>query len=135
MRKNLNVKNLNEFFNVEGQDYIENLDDCEPLTTNSFVPWNNGTKGLTTCPEHQKQINRQMMLNRYANGLDMKGGNNPRSKTWKVTYENGEEVIIQALQKWAVDNGYSRSGVKNLAYGRWKRYRDLVSIQEVSQGS
>jgi hypothetical protein len=92
--------------------------------------WNKGKKG--TCPEHQKEKNRQMMNERYKNGLDVSGGNNPRAKTWRIVYEDGREIIIKALQRWAVDNGYSRAGVKNLAYGKWKRYRDIVTIEEVA---
>jgi hypothetical protein len=133
--KHANVTKLNELFNVDGPDLIEICDDYEPLNKSTIVTWNSGTKGLTTCPDHQKEINRQMMLKRYAEGLDVKGANNPRSKTWRIVYDDGREIIIGALQRWAIDNGYSRSGVKNLAYGKWKRYRDLVTIEEVAQES
>ena len=75
------------------------------------------------------------MINRFENGLDYTGGNNPRAKTWKIVYEDGREIIVKALQRWADNNGYSRSGVKNLAYGKWNRYRDLVAIVEVAQGA
>ena len=91
-------------------------------------PWNkNGT-----IPEHQKEINRQMMKERYKNGLDVSGANNPRSKTWRIVYSDGREIIIKALQRWAVDNGYSTSGIKNIAYGKWKTYKDLVTVEEVA---
>jgi len=95
------------------------------------IGWNKGG----TIPEYQKEINRQMMKERYKNGLDVSGANNPRAKTWKVVYDDGTEIIIKALQRWAEDNGYSRAGVKNLAYGKWKRYRDLVTIEEVAHKS
>lgn len=50
-------------------------------------------------------------------------------------YDDGREIIIKALQRWAVDNGYSTSGIKNIAYGKWKTYKDIVTVEEVSQGS
>ena len=104
----------------------------EFITTGS---WNSGTKGLTTCPQHQKESNRECMLERYANGFSTRGANNGRAKTWRIVYEDGREIIIGGLQRWAVDNGYSASGIKKIAYGHWKRYRDLVAVEEVAQGA
>lgn len=91
--------------------------------------WNKGG----TIPEHQKEINRQMMKKRYENGLDVSGANNPRAKTWRIVYNDGREIIIKALQRWAVNNGYSTSGIKNIAYGKWKTYKDIVTVEELSQ--
>jgi len=91
--------------------------------------WNKGG----TIPKHQKEINRQMMKKRYQNGLDVSGPNNPRAKTWRIVYNDGREIIIKALQRWAVNNGYSTSGIKNIAYGKWKTYKDLVEVEEVVQ--
>jgi hypothetical protein len=130
----LYVGELNKLFNIDAPDWVED-DPSRYTVTKIPQAWNKGTKGLTTCPDYQKEINRQTMLKRYAEGLDVKGANNPRAKTWKIVYDDGREIIIGALQRWAVDNGYSRSGVKNLAYGKWKKYRDLVAIVEVAQGA
>ena len=91
------------------------------------IAWNKGG----TIPDHQKESNRQMMLKRYANGLNVKGANNPRAKTWHIVYDDGREIIVTGLQPWAVANGYSTTGIKNIAYGKWKRYRDLVTVEEV----
>ena len=93
-------------------------------------PWN---KGRHTCPKHQKEINRKMMLERYANGsLDNSGANNGRAKTWKIVFKNGRELIVCGLQPWAVKNGYSRSGIKKIAYGETNKYRDIVSVDLVA---
>jgi hypothetical protein len=78
----------------------------------------------------QKQLARKNALKRNEN---YKGGNNPRAKTWRIVYNDGREIIIKALQRWAVDNGYSRAGIKNIAYGKWKTYKDLVTVEEVAQ--
>lgn len=94
------------------------------------IPWNKGKTGV--CPEHQKEMNRKMMNDRYSNGFSVKGENNPRAKIWKITFKDGTIKIIKGLQSWADVNGYSRAGVKNVAYGKWKRYMDIVSIEQVS---
>jgi hypothetical protein len=91
--------------------------------------WNKGG----TIPEYQKEINRQMMKKRYENGYNVSGANNPRAKTWKIVYNDGREIVVCGLQRWAVDNGYSTSGIKNIAYGKWKTYKDLVTVEEVVQ--
>jgi len=98
---------------------------------NGVSPWNRGKTG--TCPEHQKEINRQMMKKRYENGLNVSGANNPRAKTWKITYENGRVEIVKALQPWRIKNGYNKLGLRKLQHKEWKRYKDLVAVEEVSQ--
>ena len=91
------------------------------------IAWNKGG----TIPDHQKESNRQVMLKRYANGFSQSGANNSRAKTWRIVYDDGREITVTGLQPWAVANGYSTTGIKNIAYGKWKRYRDLVTVQEV----
>jgi hypothetical protein len=89
--------------------------------------WNKGKRG--TCPEHQKEINRKMMKKRYENGYSVSGANNPRAKTWRIIFIDGREIIIGGLQRWATDNGYSTSGIKNIAYGKCKKYRDIAKVE------
>ena len=95
-------------------------DDCwEPLPSN----WTfNSEWQRELASKHCKELNK-----------NQKGANNRNAKTWHIVYADGREITIGALQRWAVDNGYSTSGVKNLAYGKWNKYRDLVSITEVAQ--
>lgn len=78
--------------------------------------------------EYQRQLARENALKRNANQW---GGNNRNAGTWQVTYKDGRIVVIKALQRWATDNGYSVSGVKNLAYKKWKQYRDIQSIDRL----
>ena len=121
------------------EEFLEGLRtfECPEPDPSEFIrigAWNSGTKGLTTCPEHQKEINRKVALERHATGsLNVKGANNGRAKTWRIVYEDGREIVVGGLQRWAIDNGYSASGIKKIAYGHWKRYRDLVTVELVAQ--
>lgn len=125
------VGSLNNLFNVDGPDWIEDgFNDCT-IETIIIKPWNHKTKGLTTNSDLQRKIARENAIKRNEN---YKGENNPRAKTWRIVYDDGGEIIIKALQRWAVDNGYSTSGIKNIAYGKWKTYKDIVAVVEVSQG-
>lgn len=89
--------------------------------------WNKGG----TIPEHQKEINRQMMKKRYENGLDVNGFNNPRAKTWRIVYNDGREIIIKSIHDWAKKNGYSKSAVRNVYTGKWLKTKDIIFIETV----
>ena len=150
---NINVQALNEFFNIDGCIWIEDNPDsyiethrpvapiCAKMertkewkenigkSNKGNLPWNKGKKG--TCSPQQIEGNRLMMKERYKNGHDVSGANNPRAKTWRIVYDDGKEIVVGGLQRWAIDNGYSTSGIKNIAYGKWKKYRDLVSVENI----
>lgn len=114
----IRVKTLNEFFNVDGPDWIEE-DPSTYIPLGINYPFNS---------EAQREVARQNAIER---NKQYKGANNPRAKTWRITYADGRQIIIKALQRWAIDNGYSRAGIKNIAYGKWKTYKDLIAVEEV----
>ena len=100
------------------------------LANIGHIAWN---KGRNTCPNHQKETNRKMMLERYNNGsLDQKGENNFNAKEWIIEYKDGKVIRIKSLHSWAKEQGYNKGGLRNLTIGKWKRYRDLVSIKKVN---
>jgi len=110
--KEIYVGGLNSAFGLEGPEYIPEGEWEE--VPNSYV---------NNSPE-QREAARQ-----HCYTLDNRGGKNGRAKTWQITYKDGRVVVIKALQRWAMDNGYSASGVKNLAYGKWRYYRDIQEIK------
>jgi hypothetical protein len=129
----LDVTNINAALYIDGPNFLEvPIDDPADIFSTSVPPWNAGTKGLTTNSPLQREIARKNALKRNEN---QRGGNNRNAKTWRVVYDDGREMIVKGLQSWAVENGYSRSGIKNIAYGKWKRYKDLVTVEELSTTS
>jgi len=114
------AKGLNDLFGLDGPDWIEiTEDDFNPLPdTYTF----NSEYQRQLASDHCKKLNE-----------NQKGSSNRNAKTWKVTYLDGRVEVIKALQSWAVDNGYSTSGVKILAYKLkpWKRYKDIKSIDVI----
>lgn len=90
-----------------------------------------GKRRFIPCGEAQKEANRKSMLARYEAGLRMDGKHNPRAKTWKITYEDGMVEIVEAMQPWAKEKGYNRFGLRKVLNGVWKRYRDIVGVEEV----
>jgi lambda repressor-like predicted transcriptional regulator len=93
----------------------------------SGVPaWNKGKIGV--CPEHQKEINRQMMKKRYENGYSVSGANNPRAKTWRIVFIDGRELVIKSIHDWAKENGYSKASIRNVQIKKWARTKDIISV-------
>ena len=126
----LDVTNINAALCIDGPNFLEvPIDDPDDIFSTPVPPWNYGTKGLTTNSPLQREIARKNAIKRNEN---QKGANNRNAKTWRVVYTDGRELIVKGLQAWAVENGYSRAGIKNIAYGKWKRYRDLVTVEEVT---
>jgi hypothetical protein len=133
----INVQTLNECLGIDGPEWIEDNPDsyiegipCQPPT--AFKKGHQTNKGRPTS-ELQKTSARKSLLKRYKNGLDVSGANNPRAKTWKITYENGRVEIVKALQPWRIKNGYNKLGLRKLQLKEWKRYKDLVAVEEVAQ--
>jgi hypothetical protein len=91
--------------------------------------WNKGQTG--TCPEHQIEANRASMQARYTSGLRMDGEHNPRAKRWRLTFVDGRVIEFSALQSWCTEHGYNRRAMRLLLNGKWKRYRDIQSIQTI----
>tara|TARA_B100000003_G_scaffold181197_1_gene172868 strand:+ start:48 stop:413 length:366 start_codon:yes stop_codon:yes gene_type:complete len=115
--KKMYVDGLNSLFNTIGPEYVTEDIDIEYLPSN-----------YTFNSEYQRQLARENALKRNAN---QKGANNRNAKTWRIRFIDGREIVIGGLQRWAVDNGYSASGIKKIAYKKWKRYRDIAEVTEI----
>ena len=109
---------LNSAFGIDGPQYIpegefEVLDEYDPHVNNS--PYQR-----QLASEHCKKLNE-----------NQGGTNNRNAKTWRVTFDDGREEIIQAIYHWGKTHGYKRSGICNLHSGKVKSYMDMVSIVQV----
>lgn len=76
----------------------------------------------------QKQKARENALKRNKN---QKGSDNRNAKTWLIVYEDGTELVIKSIHDWAQTQGYSKAGIYNLRVNKWKRYKNLIKIQEI----
>lgn len=57
------------------------------------------------------------------------GKNSPSSKQYKITFENGDEIIICGLTQWAKENKYNRSHMFELCKEKCKRHKDIVKVE------
>ena len=58
-----------------------------------------------------------------------------RSYCWKLTFVNGNEIIILNLNKWSRENGYNYSNIRQIASGKRNHHKDIVSVVKLSQGN
>ena len=66
-------------------------------------------------------------------GKKRSGENNHMSKWWKLTFKNGNIIILCGLYKWARENGYCCSCIGAVCRGGRKYHKDIVSVEELTQ--
>ena len=59
------------------------------------------------------------------------GNNNPRTKTWKLTFENNEFCVVDCLMVWCKSNGYNYGSVYNVYKNLSKNHRGIVSVTQL----
>jgi len=62
----------------------------------------------------------------------MSGKNHPKSILWKITFDDGRVIEQCGLTTWAQKNGYVCSSIRKVAYGKFKKYKDIVSVEKLS---
>lgn len=56
------------------------------------------------------------------------GIDNPRTKTWKLIFENEKVLIIKCLKLWCRENGYLYNSVLNVYRNLSKNHKGIVSV-------
>ena len=56
------------------------------------------------------------------------GTDNPRTKTWKLIFEDEKVLVIKCLKLWCKENGYLYSSVLNVYRNLSKNHRGIVSV-------
>ena len=77
------------------------------------TPWN---KGIPTKEEVRQKIT---------------GEGNGVAKWWKLTFNDGRELVMCGLSNWCKENGYWKGCVGGVASGERKRHKDIVKVEEI----
>jgi hypothetical protein len=96
----------------------------------------NAHKGKKRKPfnEKWKQKITENLTNRYEKGhTGTIGQNNGMSKTWKITFDDGREVVKTGLSLWAKENGYTKSAIYRVSSKKANKHKDIVAVEEVAQ--
>lgn len=60
------------------------------------------------------------------------GENNSKSNWWKLTFEDGNVLIMCGIHTWAQKNGYCRQTIGKIYAGKVKTHKDIVTVEKLS---
>jgi hypothetical protein len=60
-----------------------------------------------------------------------RGEKHHSSNWWKLTYENGNILIICGLTIWAKENGYSFGNIHNIYTGKRKKHKNIIKVEKI----
>ena len=58
----------------------------------------------------------------------MPGTGNPRTRTWKITFDNGESTVVRCLKLWARGNGYNYDSVINVKRKTSPNHKGIIKV-------
>jgi len=62
------------------------------------------------------------------------GENNATSIWWKITFSDGNKIVICGFYKWAKENGYDPSHIHKVYRGKYKKHKNIVSVEKINKG-
>jgi hypothetical protein len=60
------------------------------------------------------------------------GENNAKSNWWKLTFKNGNVLIMCGIHTWSKENGYCRQSISKIYAGKIKNHKDIVAVEKLS---
>ena len=60
-----------------------------------------------------------------------RGEKHHSSNWWKLTYENGNVIIICGLTIWSKENGYSPGNIHSIYTGKRKKHKDIIKVEKI----
>ena len=65
----------------------------------------------------------------------IKGEKHHSSKWWKLTFANGNVIILCGLSTWAKENGYSVGNIYCLYTGKRKKHKDIIKVENSNKNN
>jgi len=121
-----NIRALNACLGIDGPDWMEMDDDIEETKAYGFAlfgelnpqygkpSWN---KGKNWSEEFKDKIT---------------GEGNGMSQWWKITFDDGKQLVMCGLSNWCKDNGYCKGHVSRVYRKERKRHKDIVTVEKVA---
>ena len=95
----------------------------------------NAHRGKKRKPFNQewKQKITKNLTNRYEKGhRSSVGQDNGMSKTWKITFKDGKEIIKTGLALWAKENGYTKAAIYRVASKKANKHKDIIKVEQLT---
>jgi len=52
-----------------------------------------------------------------------------KAKPYKITFKNGESIVVNNIMDWCKENGYLHSGVYHVKRGVRNFHRDIIAVE------
>jgi hypothetical protein len=82
-------------------------------------------KGIIRSQEFKDKISR-------AKKGKNTGENNAKSNWWKLTFKNGNVLVMCGIHTWSKENGYCRQSIGKIYAGKIKTHKDIVTVEKLS---
>jgi hypothetical protein len=63
----------------------------------------------------------------------MTGTGNPRTRTWKITFDNGDILVVECLKLWVRENGYNYDSVLNVKRKISSNHKGIIKIEHYDE--
>ena len=94
-------------------------------------------KGIIFTEEHKQKLSEVKKGKSHSKETKRKlseankGEKNYRSKLWKITKNNGEEILVCGLYGWGKENNYHQNGLYSVYTGKYKKHKDVIKVEVV----
>lgn len=93
---------------------------CEKLRQNAL--------GKTLSPEARMKLS-QKLKGRKCTEEHKRKVSEAKAKPYKITFKNGESIVVNNIMNWSKENGYLHSGIYHVKRGDRKFYRDIIAVE------
>jgi hypothetical protein len=63
------------------------------------------------------------------------GEGNGQAQWWRITFNDGRQIVRCGLTNWCKENGYHKGHVSKVYKKQRQRHKDIVTVEKVAQGA
>jgi hypothetical protein len=89
-----------------------------------------GTSGRVVGEETRRKMSKSQTGREISeeHRIKLSGEGNGKSKTWRITFSDGRQIVKRGLTIWCKDNGYSQAHVSKIFKKQRQRHKDIVAV-------
>ena len=115
---------------IFGEETKEKLSESRKGNRNPFYGKSHTEKSREKLRESHLGVSKHNEESKLKISKSKIGKNNSISKWWRITFKNGEEIVICGLTTWSKENGYDESAIHKIQKGVYKKHKDIVKVEK-----
>jgi hypothetical protein len=85
-------------------------------------------KNMKHSEEHKKYLSEKLK-GRKCTEEHKRKVSEAKAKPYKITFKNGESIVVNNIMDWCKENGYLHSGVYHVKRGVRNFHRDIIAVE------